>query len=143
MGLWVICFAAAGQDNGAHMECHVFGLISKSNGAGGAKFFTGPAFAFGQVYALSGINDVFQRNGLSILDINGLAVAQGAVIFIFNFFGALLRTQPAGDTFIHIHITGILRQRYLKVAFFTGNIFHFRQRQQLNIDVPADLDQFR
>jgi hypothetical protein len=31
----------------------------------------------------------------------------------------------------------------LKIACFTANAVDFRERQQLNIDVPADLDQFR
>jgi hypothetical protein len=30
-----------------------------------------------------------------------------------------------------------------EIPFFSGNSRHFRQRQQFNIDVPADLDQFR
>jgi hypothetical protein len=31
---------------------------------------------------------------------------------------------------------------HLKITFFSRNIFHFTQRKQLDIDMPADLDQF-
>jgi len=37
----------------------------------------------------------------------------------------------------------VLDQVDLKIACFTADAVHFRQGQQFDIDVPADLDQFR
>jgi len=30
-----------------------------------------------------------------------------------------------------------------KISFFSRNVFHLTQCEQVNIDMPADLDQFR
>jgi len=74
MGFWVIGVAASGHDDGPHMKRDVFGLIFIIDGPGRTKFFTRPAFSFGQKKALRVINGVFQGNRLGVLHINGLAV---------------------------------------------------------------------
>ena len=56
-----------------------------------------------------------------------------------TFFGA----GTAGDTFFHVHVSRALRQIDFKIAFLTLNAFDLRKGQQFDIDVPADLDQFR
>jgi hypothetical protein len=129
MKLRVIRFAAIGQDNGSYMEGDLFEFVIEIDGTGRAQLFTVPAFALGQVEALIRINGIFQRDGLSILHIDGFAVAQRAVIIIYHLFGAFVRTKPAGNTFLGIHITGILLYRYLEVALFTGYVLDFRQCQ--------------
>ena len=72
-----------------------------------------------------------------------MALAQTAVIFVGNFFGALFRTGAAGNTFFHIDVSWIFGQLDFKIARFTTNALHFAECQQFDVDVPADLDQFR
>ena len=110
---------------------------------GRAKFFTAFAFAADKIDALSRIDAIFKRNGLRILHINRLAFAQTAVISVGNFLGAFLRTGAAGNTFFHIDIAWALGQFDLKIARFAAKILHVAERQYFNVDVPADLDQFR
>jgi hypothetical protein len=37
----------------------------------------------------------------------------------------------------------VLGQFDFKIAILACNVLHFAERQQLDVDVPADLDQFR
>jgi hypothetical protein len=111
----------------------------------GTKLFAGFAFAFclfPKIDALFRINNVFQRNRLGILHIDGFAPAQVAVVGIRHFFRAFFSAQTAGNALVHIHVTGMLRHTDLKIPLLPGNAVHFRQGKQLYINVPADLDQF-
>jgi hypothetical protein len=89
------------------------------------------------------VDGILERHCLGILDINRLAVGQPAVIGIGNFFGAFFRAQAAGNTFFRIYIARLLDQLDFKIACFTTNILNFAKRQKFDVDVPADLDQFR
>jgi hypothetical protein len=44
---------------------------------------------------------------------------------------------------LHVNVARVLDQFDLEIALFAGNAVNFRERQQFDIDVPADLDQFR
>jgi hypothetical protein len=105
--------------------------------------FSQAAFAFGQVNAVDRIDRVFQRHGLGVLHVGRLALVQVFVIFVIHFLGAFRRTVPAGDTLVHIDITGLLDDLDGKIALVALNGFDFRTCHQLDIDMPADLDQFR
>jgi hypothetical protein len=126
MGLRVIGLAPAGHYDGAHIKHHVLCLVLIIDGPGGTEFFTGPAFPLGEKKALGVINGIFQWNRLGILHINGLALGEPPVVFIEHFFGALVRTQPAGDAFVQIHITGMLPQGNFEIALFPGDVLNFR-----------------
>ena len=108
-----------------------------------AKFFTTAAFTANEINALRRIDAIFKRNGLGIPDINRFAFIQAGIISIGDFLGAFLGTGAAGDTFFHVHVSRALDQIDFKMAFFTANADYFCQRQQFDINVSADLDQFR
>ena len=118
-------------------------MVLKVNGAGRAEFFTGFAFAFEKINAGIGVDRVFERDCLGVLHVNRLALAQTSVIGVGNFFGTFFRTGIAGDALVHIDVAGVLGQFDFKIALFAANAFYFGKRQQFDIDVPADLDQFR
>jgi hypothetical protein len=56
---------------------------------------------------------------------------------------ANLRTISTGSTLVDIDIPRLLVKRYRKVSFGTLDIFYFGIGNQIDIDMPADLDQFR
>jgi len=61
---------------------------------------------------------------------------------IGNFFGAFFRAGAAGDALFHIDESRALNQIDLKVALFATKVFDFAEREYIDIDMPADLDQF-
>ena len=117
-------------------------LIVKVYGLGGTKFFAGFAFALFEINTLVRINHVFQGNCLGVLHIDGFALAQIAVIGIRHFFRAFFSAQAAGNALVHIHVTGMPGHTNLKIPLFPGNFLYLRQGKQLDVNVPADLDQF-
>jgi len=121
--------APLSQNNRPHVQGEFPFLIVKVYGLGGTKFLAGFAFAFFEINALVRINNVFQRNRLGVLHIDGLALAQIAVVGIRYFFRAFFSTQAAGNALVHIHV-------------LPGNAVYLRQGKQLYVNVPADLDQF-
>jgi len=56
---------------------------------------------------------------LCIRDINGLTLHQAFIVLVINLFRALLRTGSTGDTFVHIHETGMLEDVNREVPFLT------------------------
>ena len=106
--------------------------------------FTGLTSApFLEIDAVIRINHIFERYCLGILHIDGFAFSQALVVFILDLAGASLGTDPAGDTFIHVHIARTLTDSYCKIPRITLNGFHIRQGDEIDVQVPADLDQFR
>ena len=139
----VECAAAARQDNGADFYGYLLFTVFEIDGIGRAEFFATAAFAANEINALGRIDAVFERHGLGILNINGLAFVQPRVIGIGHFAGTFFGAGAAGNAFFHVHVSRALGQTDFKVAFFTGNACDLRECQQFDIDVPADLDQFR
>jgi hypothetical protein len=88
------------------------------------------------------IDHVLQGNRLGVLDIHGFSLAQIAVIGIGHFFRTFFSAQAAGNALVHIHVTGMLGHTDLKIPLGPGNAGNFRQGQQFDVNVPADLDQF-
>jgi hypothetical protein len=142
IGAGIKRLAAGRQHNPAHIEGFFFSLIIKVDGIGRAELFTGFTFAADEIDALIGVDGVFQRYGLSILYVNRLAFGQSTVVCIGNFFGAFFRAQAAGDAFIRIHIARILDQLDLEIARISADAFYLGKGEKLDVDVPADLDQF-
>jgi hypothetical protein len=66
-----------------------------------------------------------------------------------GFFGGMIRVYEnrcafsTARTFIDINVSGISADLYLEVSFFPVDIFYGCARMDFNIDMPADLDQFR
>jgi hypothetical protein len=55
--------------------------------------------------------------------------------------GTFFRTGAACDAQVHINVTGRLEYRHFKVSCLPGHALDFSKRQELNVGVPADLDQ--
>jgi hypothetical protein len=92
------------------VERQLFGLVLVKNGVCGTDFFALFTSAFGEIDTFFVIDGVFQRYGLRIGNIYGLALGQTRIVFTGHLSGALLRTRTTGDALIHIHITGMLGQ---------------------------------
>jgi hypothetical protein len=66
-----------------------------------------------------------------------------------GFFGGMIWvyenrcTFSTARTFIDINVSGISTDPYLEVSFFPVDIFYVCAGMDFNIDMPADLDQFR
>ncbi len=52
-------------------------------------------------------------------------------------------TIPATGTFVRINIPGIICKRDCKITWITLYGFYFTVCNQVDIQMPADLDQFR
>ena len=120
-----------------------FLFLRKINGTCRTVLFTGPAPAlFLEIDAVIRIYHVFERYGLGILHIDGLALGQALVVLISYLAGTSLGTDPACDTFIHVHIAGTFTDSYSKISRLTLDGFHIRQGDEVDVQMPADLDQF-
>ena len=117
--------------------------VIKVNGTGRTEFFTGPAFSLLQINTVVRIDGIFQGYSLGIWHIDRLAFDQFFIINVIHLFGTLFCTDTAGNAFFCVHIPGMLNNSYRKITLLTRNISQFRKGEQLNIDMPADLDQFR
>ena len=60
----------------------------------------------------------------------------------FQFHRTVFHATPAAGAKLHIDEARLFADLYLKTAFFPGDAFNFGESEQLNIDMPADLDQF-
>ncbi len=72
---------------------------------------------------------------------NSLSFADSHIKFIIHQFWAFFRTDAAGDTFIHVNITGLFPYGHGKIALLTCNIFNLRQCQYFYVQVPTALNQ--
>ena len=131
-----------GQNNGAHMYGQRFWGVLEIDGARWAEFLAGAAFAFVQIDAIVRIDCIFKGYRLGVWDVNGFSLRQTFIVFIGHFFGTFFSTHTACDTFVHIHIARLLNDPDGEIPFLSGNLLDFRQGNQLDINVPADLDQF-
>jgi len=88
------------------------------------------------------IDGVLQGHGLGVLHIDGLSLIEVLVVGVINLPWALLSAQAAGDALVHIHVSGGLAQGYGEVSLFSLDLGKLGEGEQLDVDVPADLDQF-
>jgi hypothetical protein len=131
-----------GQDHGSHIEDKLFLLFLKIDGLGGTEFFTGPTPASLEVDTTVPINDIFQRHSLWVFDVNGFSLNQSLIKEVINLLRAFFSTDPAGDTLVHIHIPGVLDDFDFKIPCPSLYCGYLGQGQKLNVQMPADLDQF-
>jgi hypothetical protein len=95
------------------------------------------------VDALVPVDRVFQRDRLGVLDVGRFALGQSDVIGVGSFLGALLGARPAADAFLQVDVAGMLRELDGEVPRRARDVLDFGERSQLDVQVPADLDQFR
>jgi hypothetical protein len=132
------------QDHGPHADLVNFGFLFKVDRIGWAKFLARPAPPrFEKIDAVPGINHILLRDGLGVRKIGSLSLAQAGIVKISNTFGALFRTGTTGNALVYVNVTGGLNDRRLKVTRLPGQTLHFSQGQELDVGMPADLDQFR
>jgi hypothetical protein len=139
----IIGFTAIRDNNRTHPQFQLLFFIIVIDGPCGTYFFAVPAFALGQFDAILWVYSVFQWDGLGVFDVNGLSLSHAAVVFVGDLFRAFFGAGPAGNALVHVHVSRMLCQGDFKIALFAGYGVYLRQGVQLNIDVPADLDQFR
>jgi hypothetical protein len=89
------------------------------------------------------VDGVFQRNSLRVRHINGLSFRQPFVEGVGDFGGTFFGAGAAGDALVDIDVTGRFSNGNGEIALFTGNGGDFGEGEQFNVEMPADLDQFR
>ena len=82
------------------------------------------------------------RNGLGIGFECGLTIRQPHIIFAGSGYRADLGTVSASRACVIVNVSRTFAQIYLKVTLFSINVFDVGAGVQLNVDMPADLDQF-
>ena len=70
------------------------------------------------------------------------SLGKSRIIFTVNFGRAFLGTETAGNTLLRVHIAWRLNHFNFKISLLSGDAFHLREGQELNVQMPADLDQF-
>ena len=73
---------------------------------------------------------------------NGFILRHFLIKLIRVFHRAVFYTGRTARAFILYNVPGLLGQSYLKVSSFAFYAVDFRIRQDLDIGIPADLDQF-
>jgi len=68
---------------------------------------------------------------------------EGLVIFVFQFNRAYLEAFTAACAFGKVYVTGVLDDPGLEMPLFPLEFTEFRGCKKFNVQVPADLDQFR
>ncbi len=124
------------------MQCERFFLVLKIDCICGAEFFAGTAFAFLEIDASLLVYDIFQGNRLLVWHIDGLSFHEVFIVFIIHLFGAFFETCAAGNAFLNIHISWMPQDFHVKIALFAIDPYDFGEGHQLNVEMPADLDQF-
>jgi hypothetical protein len=131
-----------GEDNCAYMNREFPLCILEVDGAAGAELLAGLALALLKEDAAARIDGVLQGHGLGVLDVNGLSLIEVLVIGVINLPWALLSAQAAGDALVYIHVAGGLAEGGGEVSLVSLQLGELSEGEQLDVDVPADLDQF-
>jgi hypothetical protein len=82
-------------------------------------------------------------NGLGVALVSGLAVVEPLVVFVGQGNRADFGTIPAGRALGRINKTGAFVNGDVEVTFGSLDVFDFCARDQVYIQMPAELDQFR
>jgi hypothetical protein len=88
------------------------------------------------------VNGILQRDSLGIFHMDRLSLGKPLIIFIVHLGRAFPCAETAGNAFLRVHIARGLNYLDFKVALLPGDAFHLGQGEELNVEMPADLDQF-
>src|SRR4030042_1033217 len=135
-------FTAWGDDDRSGLNSQFLFLILEINSLCWTDFLTDLASPFGKKDTMRWVNGIFQRNGLGIFHMDRFSLAKPRIIFIVNFGRAFLSTETTGNTLLRVHIAWVLHHFHFKAPFLPGDAFHLREGKELNVQMPADLDQF-
>jgi hypothetical protein len=131
------------KNHGACLNRDFLLLVVEVYRTGGTKLLTGAAFPFLKIDAMVFIDDILERHGLGVLHINGFSLHEAFVVFAIHFLRAFFSAGAAGNALLHVYISGAFENLYLKVPLCTADIQNLREGEDLDVKMPADLDQFR
>jgi len=140
--LWIKDLTSRGDDDRSGLNGQFLFLILKIDRLGWTKFFTGLASPLRKKDTVDGVNGILQGNGLRIFHMDRFSLGKTRIIFTIHFGRAFLSTETAGNTFRRIHIAWVLNDFDFKIPLFPGDALHLGEGQELNVEMPADLDQF-
>ena len=135
------------HDDAADIEIQNGLFLIKVNGVIFAELFACLAFTLlSSVYGLevqtgTSINGVLQGNGLGKRNIYGLAFVHAHVEFVGYLLRALGGADPASHALVFIDIPRMLDDLNLKVSLFTADAVYLGEGDEIDVGVPADLDQ--
>jgi hypothetical protein len=82
-------------------------------------------------------------NGLGIFFIRGLSVTEALVVFAGEGYRAHVGAVAARRADVRVYIAGLLFNIGFEIACGTFDFIDFGIGDQVDVQVPADLDQFR
>ena len=135
-------FTARGDDDRSSLNGQFLLLVLEIDRLGRTELLTDLASPFGKKDTIRWVNGIFQRNGLGILHMDRFSLGKSRIIFTVNFGRTFLSTETAGNTLLRVHIAWVLHHLHFKVPLLPGDAFHLGEGQELNVEMPADLDQF-
>ncbi|OPY08640.1 MAG: hypothetical protein A4E66_01833 [Syntrophus sp. PtaB.Bin001] len=134
-------FHAGSQNYRPHLDLHLFLYLIEINGVRLAHGFADLTFFFLQVKTAF-INISNQGNGLGEIDMDGLVLRYLLIVDIGINYRAILHTNRTPRTFVLDDVSWFSLQRYLEISHLSRYTINFRVSQDLDIWMPADLDQF-
>jgi hypothetical protein len=81
-------------------------------------------------------------DGLRVFLVNGLPGRKTLVVFTRQYHRAYFGAVPAGRALGCIKVARSFSKRDLEIALDPGKVFNFSARDQVDVQMPADLDQF-
>jgi len=118
----------------------VFSLVDKGDVALDAYMCGTGGFAWCRA-AL--VDTIGTRDGLGIFFESSFAFREPFVIFVGACNGAYLGTLATTGAFIQVDEAGFLVNFRRKITGFSVQFYQFRVGEQFDVEMPADLDQFR
>ena len=82
-------------------------------------------------------------DGLGVFFRGCLSLLEALIIFIGQRNGADIGTLTAGRTFGRINIAGVFSDQNSEMTFRTLDLIHLGAGDEVDVGMPADLDQFR
>jgi hypothetical protein len=116
--------------------------VSEIDGLGRTKLFTSLALAVFKIDAVGRVDGVFEWYSLIVGHIDRLAFNEFFVKGIMDLLWAFFRAQTARNALVHLHIARVLQHLDGEKTFMARNVSDLTLGEQLDIGMPADLDQF-
>jgi hypothetical protein len=152
----VVCFQiggvkglkARGQNDSPNTQMQNGFFLLKINGIIFTELLAGLTFSLLasinglEIEAMIPVYGVLQGNGLGKRDIHSLALTHAQVENIGHLFGAFGGTNAAPYALVFINIARMRGNLHLEVTCFAANAVYFSQGDEVDVGVPADLDQF-
>ncbi len=88
------------------------------------------------------MNGKCTRDGLSVFFVGGFPVTKALVVFTGQGNGTDLRAIAAAGALCGVYIAGLLGDEGFEVPFRSFNFINFSACDQIDVEMPADLDQY-